>query len=201
MTATYRSRLLRLVRRQGVFAAHEATVAGIHSQQLTRLVAEGVIERVARGRYGLTDRPLTEHHAIVLASRAAPRGVICLLSALAYHRIGTQLPHEVWLTIPRGTRPPRLTNLRLRVIRSTGAALTEGVELHRLEGQPVRITSVARTIADLFKHRNRVGLDVALEALKDAWRKRRFRMEDLNRAARVCRVENVMRPYVEAVVA
>jgi predicted transcriptional regulator of viral defense system len=201
MTATYRSRLLSLARRKGVFAANEATSVGIHSQQLTRLVAEGVLERVASGRYGLTDRPLTEHHAIVLASRSAPHGVISLLSALAYHRIGTQLPSEVWITLPRGVRAPRLAHFHLRVIRATGACLTEEVAIHRLEGHAVRITSVARTIADLFKHRNRVGLDVALEALKDAWRKRRFRMEDLNRAARICRVERVMRPYVEAVVA
>lgn len=200
MPTTDRARLLTLARRRGMITAGAATRAGIHSQHLTRLVAEGALERVARGHYRLAGRPVTEHHGLVVAARAAPHGVICLLSALGFHGIGTQLPSEVWVAIERRAREPRLTQPPLRVVRFSGAAFTVGIETHRIEGETVRVYSVAKTLADLFKHRSKVGLDVALEALREAWRERKFTMEALDRAARVCRVERVMRPYVEAVV-
>jgi len=183
-----------------VFTVREAGQAGYHSQQITRLLATGAIERVARGHYRLSELPVTEHHALAMAARAVPRGVICLLSALALHGIGTQVPADVWIAIPRGSRAPTVRQLPLRVVRFSGAAFTEGIEQRRIEGQSVRIYSVAKTVADLFKHRNRVGLEVAIEALREAWRERRFTMDALDRAARACRVERVMRPYVEAVV-
>jgi predicted transcriptional regulator of viral defense system len=183
-----------------MITAADATRAGIHSQHLTRLVAEGALERVARGNYRFAARPVTEHHGLVVAARTAPQGVICLLSALAFHEIGTQLPPEVWVAIDRRARAPRRAQPPLRVVRFSGAAFTEGIEVHRIEGTPVRVYSVAKTLADLFKHRGNVGMDVALEALREAWRGRRFTMDALDRAARVCRVERVMRPYVEAVV-
>ena len=192
--------LLNLARKRGVFTVREAGQAGYHSQQITRLLATGAIERVARGHYRLSELPVTEHHALAMAARAVPRGVICLLSALALHGIGTQVPADVWIAIPRGSRAPTVRQLPLRVVRFSGAAFTEGIEQRRIEGQSVRIYSVAKTVADLFKHRNRVGLEVAIEALREAWRERRFTMDALDRAARACRVERVMRPYVEAVV-
>jgi predicted transcriptional regulator of viral defense system len=201
MPPTDSARLLALTKRRGVITAGEAARAGIHSQHLTRLVAEGVLERIARGHYRLASRPITEHHGLVVAARAVPRGVICLLSALAFHRIGTQVPAEVWIAIEQRAREPALQDPPLRVVRASGAAFTEGIETHSIEGQPVRIYGVAKTLADLFKHRNKVGLDVAIEALREAWRERRFTMEALDRAARACRVARVMRPYVEAVVA
>lgn len=200
MPTTDRARLLALARRSGMITAGAATRAGIHSQHLTRLVAEGALERVARGHYRLAGRPVTEHHGLVVAARAAPHGVICLLSALGFHGIGTQLPSEVWVAIERRAREPRLTQPPLRVVRFSGAAFTEGIETHRIEGEKVRVYSVPKTLADLFKHRNKVGLDVALEALREAWRERKFTMEALDRAAYLCRVERIMRPYVEAVV-
>jgi predicted transcriptional regulator of viral defense system len=194
------SPLLKLARARGVFTVREAGRAGVHSQSITRLLEKGVIERVARGHYQLSELPVTEHHALAMAARAAPRGVICLLSALAFHGIGTQVPADVWIAIPRASRAPAGTKLPLRIIRVSGAAFTEGIEQRRIEGHPVRVYSVARTLADLFKYRNRVGLEVALEALREAWRDKRFTMEALDRAARACRVERVMRPYIEAVV-
>ena len=130
-----------------------------------------------------------------------PHGVICLLSALGFHGIGTQLPSVVWVAIERRTRRPALQVPPLMVVRFSGAAFSEGIETHRIDGEAARVYSVAKTLADLFKHRNKVGLDVALEALREAWRERMFTMEALDRAARVCRVERIMRPYVEAVVA
>lgn len=172
--------------------------AGFHTQQLTRLVADGTLERITRGRYFLAGAEVTEHHELVLAAAAAPAGVICLLSALSFHGIGTQLPAEVWLAIERGKSAPRLANLQLRIVRFSGPAFTEGIEVHQIERQPVRVYSVAKTLADLFKARNRVGLDVCVEALREAWRDRWFTMAKLDNAARACRV---MRPYVEAVVA
>jgi predicted transcriptional regulator of viral defense system len=200
MAKTERDRLLNLVRRRGVITTRETDGAGIHSQQLTRLVADGVLDRVARGHYQLTDRPVTEHHGLAVVARTVPRGVICLLSALTVHGISTQLPAEVWVAIEGRSRQPVLVHPPLRVMRFSGRAFTEGVGIHRLEGQAVRVYGVAKTLADLFKYRNKVGLDVALEALREAWRTRKFKMEDLDRAARICRVERVMRPYVEAVV-
>lgn len=201
MTETGRQRVLRLARKRAQVTAREVSQAGIHTQELTRLVADGTLERVGPGRYRLASAEVTEHHGLVLAAAAARNGVICLLSALVFHGIGTQLPAEVWLAIERGTRSPKVANLRLRVVRYSGAAFHEGIEVHEIERQPVRVYSVAKTLADLFKARNRVGLDVAVEALREAWRDRRFTMAELERAACACRVERVMRPYVEGVVA
>ena len=200
MPPTSRSRLLALARRKGTFPARDARRAGLHSQELTRLVAAGELERVARGQYRLADLPVTEFHAIALAAQAVPRGVICLLSALNIHGIGTQLPAEVWIAIARGARTPRLTEVPLRVMHFSAAAFTHGIERRRLDGVDVRVYSVAKTLADLFKLRNQVGLDVALEALREGWRDRKFTMHALDQAARFCRVEHVMRPYIEAVI-
>jgi predicted transcriptional regulator of viral defense system len=136
-----------------------------------------------------------------VASRAVPRGVICLLAALSFHGIGTQLPSEVWMAIDRRARRPRLRYPPLRIVRFTGGALTKGIESHTIEGQSVRIYGVAKTLADAFKYRNKIGLDVALEALRQAWQEKRFTIDELDRFARICRVERVMRPYVEALVA
>lgn len=200
-TTTDRDRLLALARARGFFTARDAVAAGIHSSQLAALLAEGMLERVARGRYRFADADVTERHGFAVASAVAPDAVVCLLSALNFHEIGTQLPAEVWLAVERGRRTPKLRSPRLRVVHFSGAAFHEGIEVHRIESRPVRIYSVAKTLADLFKTRYDVGLDVALEALHDAWRHRRFVMADLDRAARACRVERVMRPYIEAVVA
>lgn len=200
MSRTDRARLLTLAKKRGILTAHEVAEAGIHSQELTRLVAEGAIERVARGRYRATDRPLTEHHGLAIVAAAVPQGVVCLLSAASFHGLGTQLPSRVWIAIERGSRTPALTYPPLEVVRFSGAAFREGVESHVIERQKVRVYGVAKTLADLFKYRNRVGLDVAIEALREAWVDRRFTMDALDRAARACRVERVIQPYVEGVI-
>ena len=200
MPRAARNRLLGLARRRGVITSREASRAGIHSQQLTRLVAEGALERIARGQYQVAERPVTEHHGLAIVARAVPRGVICLLSALTVHGIGTQLPAEVWVAIEGRARAPRLAHPPLKVVRFSGRAYTEGIETRYLEGESVRVYSVAKTLADLFKYRNKLGLDVALEALREAWRDRKVTVEELDLAASICRVERVMRPYVETVV-
>jgi predicted transcriptional regulator of viral defense system len=194
------SRVLRLARGRGFVTRREVALAGVHTQALSRLVRAGALERVARGRYRLPDAPITENHGLALVAAAVPTAVICLVSALAFHGVGTQLPHEVWIAIDRRARRPAVEWPRLRVHRFGGEALSAGVEVHRLEGQPVKIYGVAKTVADVFKYRNKVGLDVALEALREAWRARRFTMDEIHRYARLCRVERVMRPYLDALV-
>lgn len=194
------ARLLRLARRRGSFTARDVADVGVHTQTVSRLVNAGVLERITRGRYRLSDAPITEHHGLALAATAVPNAVVCLLSALNFHKIGTQLPHEVWIAIHRRARRPSLRYPRLRVVRFTGEALTEGVETYRIEHETVRVYGVAKTIADVFKYRNKIGLDVALEALRDAWCARRFTMDEIHHFARICRVERVMRPYLEALV-
>ena len=199
--ATDRDRTLKLARRRQGVTARELAVAGIHREVLSRLVAAGELDRIARGLYRLPEQPLTEHRGLAIAGAAVPLGVICLLSALQFHGIGTQLPSEVWIAIDRRARRPALKYPPLRVVRYTGTALTEGVETHRIGGRSVSVYNVAKTLADCFKYRNKIGLDVALEALREAWRKRRFTMEALDRFAAICRVQRVMQPYLEALVA
>ena len=200
MHHTNRQQILEYARRRSIFTAREADELGIHSQVLTRLVREGALERIARGQYRLPDQPLTEHFSLAVAARAVPSGVVCLLSALSFHGIGTQLPAEVWLAIDRRARWPNLRYPRLRVVRFSGEAFTAGIETYTVEGQPVKVYGIAKTLADLFKCRNKVGLDVALEALRESWSERRFTMDELDRYARICRVQRVMTPYLEALV-
>lgn len=196
-----RSHVLGMGARGRVFTSAEAGAKGVHTSVLTRMTRDGVLERVARGQYRVTGAEMTRHHSLVLAATAVPDGVICLLSSLGFHDIGTQLPPEVWIARGRGTWEPRIEYPRPRIVRFSEESLRAGIEEHRLEGRVVRIYSVAKTIADCFKFRNKIGLDVALEALTDGWRRRRFRMEDLERYARICRVSNVMGPYLEALIA
>jgi predicted transcriptional regulator of viral defense system len=191
-------RALARAKKRPIIAGREIAV---HGQNLTRLVREGTLERVARGTYRIADRPISEHHAFAIVGAIAPHSVICLLSALTFHGVGTQLSFEVWVAIKRGTRPPVVRYPPLRVVRMSGRSFEAGIEIHRIEAQRVRIYSVAKTIADLFKFRKRIGVDVAIEALRDAWQRRLVTMEEIDRFARVCRVDRVMRPYVEALVA
>ena len=193
-----RDKILKLARRRQGVTAREIAAAGLHRQVLTRLVEAHQLERVVRGVYRIPDQPFTEHHGLALVSPSIPHGVICLLSALQFHQLGTQLPSEVWIAIDRRARRPALKYPPLRVLRFSGAALSKGIETHRIEGQTVRVYNITKTLADCFKYRHKIGIDVALEALREAWRSRRFTMEELDRYAAICRVQRVMRPYLEA---
>jgi len=143
---------------------------------------------------------VTEHQTLADVCARVPKAVVCLLTALQFHEIGTQQPHEVWIALPEGTQTPAVTYPPLRIARLRGAAYTEGIETVMDQGAPIRVYNVAKTLTDCFKFRNKVGLDVALEALKDAWRRRKVSMDDLTRYARINRVERVMQPYLEAMV-
>ena len=158
----------------------------------------GLLERVGRGIYAAKESKVTENHSLAEVAKRVPHGVLCLLSALRFHQMTTQLPHEVWLAIGFKARSPKPDGLVLRVVRFSGKALTSGIEEHIIEGVPVKIYNPAKTVADCFKYRNKIGLDVALEALRDCKKQRRATMDDLWRFAKVCRVANVMRPYLES---
>jgi predicted transcriptional regulator of viral defense system len=195
------TRVLKLARLRPLLRSRDVAEMGIHTGELTRLTRSGELEKVGPGRYRLASKsPSSEHHDIVMATSAMPGGVVCLISALSFHGIGTQVPHQVWLTVRRGTRVPRLQVPPIRVVSVAPELFEVGVEVHHLEGQQVRVYSVARTVADCFRFRNTVGLDVALEALTEAWRNKRLKMDELNRIARKLRVKRTMQPYLETVV-
>lgn len=194
------SRVLRLARAQSVLRARDVANQGVHTSTLTRLRRSGALEKVGPGRYRLAkEQPRTEHHDLVVATSAVPRSVVCLLSALRFHDIGTQLPPDVWIAVPRGARVPRLTAPPLHVVNVSAAMFDLGIEEHRIERQVVHVYSLARTVADCFRFRNQIGLDVALEALADAWRSKRLNVDELNRIAKRLRVNRVMQPYLETV--
>lgn len=195
---TTAERLIDLVRNQGLIRPRDLAPLGIPRVALTRAVRRGDLERIGRGLYGLPGRPVSAHGALAEVARRVPKGVVCLLSALRFHGLTTQAPFEVWLAIDNKAIAPKLDYPPLRIVRFSGAALTAGVEEQVVDGVTVRVTCVAKTVADCFKYRNKIGLDVALEALREAWREKRMTSDDLWRYAKVCRVANVMRPYMES---
>ena len=171
---------------------------GIWRANLRDYVEQGVLTRVGRGLYTLVGVEAGENHSLAEVGKRVPQGTVCLLSALRFHELTTQQPHETWLALDGRARSPKADSLALRIVRFTGSALSEGREEHVIEGVPVKIYNPAKTVADCFKFRNKIGLDVALEALRETWRARRCGMSELMRYARVCRVANVMRPYLES---
>lgn len=190
--------ILDLAAERGLIRPRDLTERGLPTVALTRLVRQGRLQRVGRGLYALPNRPVSENGALAEVARKHPQAIVCLLSALRFHDLTTQSPFEVWLAIPNKARAPKMDYPPLRIVRFSGAALTRGVEDHVIDGVPVRVTGVARTVTDCFKFRNKIGLDVALEALQEAWRAKRVSMDELWRYATLCRVANVMRPYMES---
>lgn len=190
--------ILDLAAERSLIRPRDLTERGLPTVALTRLVRQGRLQRVGRGLYALPDRPVSEHNTLAEVARKHPQAIVCLLSALRFHDLTTQSPFEVWLAIPNKARAPKMDYPPLRIVRFSGEALTVGVEDHVIDGVPVRVTSVARTVADCFKFRNKIGLDVALEALQEAWRAKRVSMDELWHYATLCRVTNVMRPYMES---
>ncbi len=190
--------LASLARTKGVLRSRDLTARGFHSESIRRLCGQGVLVRTGRGLYISSKAALTENHSLAEAAHRVSHGVICLLTALKFHDLGTQNPPEVWMAIAPKARKPAADSPRLRIVRFSGEALSEGIEFHRIEGIDVRITSAAKTVADCFKYRNKIGLDVALEALRDGLRKRKFTRTELLRFAAICRVARVIMPYLQA---
>lgn len=199
--STHEQAVLALARKHSLLRARDLAEHQLPTVVLSRLVTAGKLERVARGLYSLPGRTLSEHRSLAEVALRVPRGVICLLSALRVHGIGTQAPFEVWLAIPNRAPVPRLDQPAVRVVRMSGSALTEGVERILVDGMEVPVFNVAKTVVDCFKYRNKIGLDVALEALRDGWTQRKLTMDALWHYATIDRVANVMRPYLESVTA
>jgi predicted transcriptional regulator of viral defense system len=176
----------------------DALPAGIHRRTLYQLRDARVIEPLSRGLDRLADAPPLGHPDLVTVARRVPKGVVCLISALAYHDLTTQGPHAVWLAVPRGSEPPRIDDPPVRVFRFRPAPVADGVEAHRLDGIPVRISSLEKTLADCFKYRSTVGLDTVLDAVRRYRQQGRVNVNRLLEFARVCRVNRVLRPDLEA---
>jgi predicted transcriptional regulator of viral defense system len=197
---TAEAKVLDLARERGVLRPRDLARADLPADYLWRLYRKEKLERVGRGLYVLPGADLTEHHTLAEAALRVPHGVVCLLSALRFHDLTTQAPYEVWMAIDVKARRPKEEIIPLRIVRFSGEALTAGVEEHGVEGVSVKVYSSAKTVADCFKYRNKIGLDVALEALRDCWRQRLATADELWRYAEVCRVARVMRPYLESLV-
>jgi predicted transcriptional regulator of viral defense system len=198
MNTTRNAQIFNLAQSMGVLRPRDLGALGIPPIYLSRLVAQGLLTRVGRGLYMLPDASVTEHHTLVEAAKRMPQAVVCLLSALRFHEFTTQFPFQVWLAIENKAWPPRVTDLPLRFVRFSGAAFTTGVEAYTIEGVTVKVYTPAKTVADCFKYRHKIGLDVALEGLRDGLHQRKFTVDDLWHYAKICRVANVMKPYLEA---
>jgi predicted transcriptional regulator of viral defense system len=190
---------LNLLREVGILRPQDLKVYGISPVALYSLQRQGKVMRSGRGLYMLPDAGFTEHHSLAEACKRVSHGVVCLLSALHFHNLGTQLPFEVWLAIDRKARRPQVDYPPLRIVRFSGPALEEGIEEHQIEGVTVRVYSPAKTVADCFKYRNKIGLDVALEALRACRQARRCDHQELWRFAKICRVTQTMKPYLEVI--
>ena len=196
---THAQRILSLARQKGLLRASDLDAIEAPRVVLTRLIEGGLLERVSRGLYRLSSHPGSEHEGLATIAAKVPQAVFCLLTALQFHELTTQLPRQVWIAMPRGSHVPRVDYPPIKMVQMTGAVYTAGIEEHLRDGVTLRVYSAAKTVADCFKHRNKIGLDVALEALKDARAERMASADDLWRYAKVCRVANVMRPYLEAI--
>lgn len=191
-------KILQLLRTRTILRPADLDGLDIPRVTLQRLYRRGLVEKVAHGLYRLPGATVSEHHSLAEAARMVPKGVICLLSALRFHGLTTQAPHEVWMAIDRKSRLPVIKDLPLRFVRFSGESLIEGIETHTIDGIPVKIYTLAKTVADCFKYRNKIGKDVALEALKDCRQNRPCDGDVLWHFAKICRVSNVMRPFLEA---
>ncbi|MGB4343826.1 MAG: type IV toxin-antitoxin system AbiEi family antitoxin domain-containing protein [Moraxellaceae bacterium] len=198
-TQTHTQRVLSLASQKGLLRASDLDDIDAPRVVLTRLTAAGLLERVGRGLYRLPDSQGSEHESLVTIATKVPQAVFCLLTALQFHELTTQLPRQVWIAMPRGSHVPRVDYPPIKMVQFTGEAYTAGIEEVERDGVKLRVYSVAKTVADCFKHRNKIGLDVALEALKEARTRNRASVDDIWRYAKICRVANVMRPYLESI--
>ena len=200
MSVSVEQKVLDLAATEGILRPRDLQRKGLPTDYLWRLHQQDKLEKVGRGMYAIPGAALTEHQTITQAARRVPHGVVCLLSALRFHDLTTQAPFEVWMAIDVKARSPKEEIIPLRIVRFSGQALTAGVETHTIEGVKVKVYNPAKTVADCFKYRNKIGLDVAIEALRDCWRKKRATTDQLWHYAKICRVARVIRPYLESLV-
>jgi predicted transcriptional regulator of viral defense system len=199
MASETEERVLGIAKSAGLIRPRDLDRYGIARKYLNILFHKGFLDRMDRGVYTCRDADVSANVGLAQAAKRVPHGVICLLSALQFHEIGTQNPHEVWMAIDPKARRARVGYPPLRIVRFSGEALTEGIRQHRIEGVLVKICNPAKTVADCFKYRNKIGLDVAIEALRDCLQNRKCTRAQLWQCAKICRVTEVMRPYLEAI--
>ncbi len=193
------AKLLALAKKQKIIRPRDLKQHGLAREYLIRLTRQGLLHRSGRGIYELADAVPTEHHTLALVAKEVPSAIICLLSALRFYGLTTQQPSEVWLGIPIRARYPKISTTAHRIFRYSEESFHAGVRRHRIEGAPLRIFEPAKTVADCFKYRNKIGLDIALEALKDSLRQRKATVDDILRYSKICRVSKVIKPYLEAI--
>ena len=193
-------KLRKLASKRQIVRAKDARELGIPRTYLPRLARRGDLEKVGRGLYSSRDFSGTENTSLIEAAYQIPKGIVCLLSALRFHNFTTQSPHEVWMAIGHKAWAPKVPSPLVRIVRMSGPALHFGMKEYSISGASLRVYSPAKTVVDCFKYRSRVGLDVAMQALRECLRYRRASIDDIIRFSRICRVEKVMRPYVEAFV-
>jgi len=198
MATSKKDQILRLFNGMDVVRPRDAEAIGISGSYLNSLYSKGVLERPSRGLYTLPNSEPSEFRSIVEACKLSPNATVCLFSALRVHDLTTQSPYEVWLAIGEKDRKPQMTNLPIRIVRFSGASRKYGIEKRKLEGVSISVYSAAKTVADCFKYRNKIGLDVAIEALRDCRSSRKATVDQIWQAAKVCRMANIMRPYLEA---
>ena len=191
-------KLRKLASKRQIVRAKDARELGIPRTYLPRLARQGDLEKVGRGLYSSRDFSGTENTSLIEAAYQIPKGIVCLLSALRFHNFTTQSPHEIWMAIGQKAWAPKISSPPIRLIRMSGAALHFGVKQHKVSGAVLRVFTPAKTVADCFKFRNKIGLDVAIEALKECRRSKKVTMDELWAAAKICRVANVIRPYLES---
>lgn len=194
-----KKRILKLLTARGVLRPRDLDALHVSREYLNKLWAQGVLDRPSRGMYSLPDTAPTENRSIVEACQRVPHGVICLLSALRFHNLTTQSPFEVWMAIGEKARHPKIDLPVLRIVRFSQKTLAYGVQKEQVEGITIQVYSPAKTVVDCFKYRNKIGLDVAIEALRDCRGKRAATNDEIWEAAKICRMTNVMRPYLEAI--
>jgi predicted transcriptional regulator of viral defense system len=196
---THSQRILALASQKGLLRASDLDTIGAPRVVLTRLVIAGLLDRIGRGLYRLPNQLGSEHGSLAEVAIRVPQAVFCLLTALQFHELTTQLPRQIWIAMPRGSHAPRIDYPPVKMVQMIGAVYSEGIETVERDGVKLRVYGVAKTVVDCFKHRNKIGVDMALEALKDARASNKASLDDIWRYAKVCRVANMILPYLESI--
>ncbi len=194
-----KTQVLKIAKRKGVIRASDLKTLGISRNYLYSLNREGKLQKLARGLYELPDNQITEHSTLIEVMKRVPNAVVSLISALNFYDLTTQLPHEIWITVPRGAWRPKIEYPSLNLTYASMDIYSYGIRKIKINGVEIRVYSPAKTIADCFKFRNKIGLDIAIEALKKAWESKKVSMDELTKAARVCKVAKIIQPYLEAI--
>ena len=199
MTSSTSDKILALAKDKGILRPRDLDALKIPRRWMSRLHERGKLIRIGRGLYTLPDAEPSSNRSLAEVSKRVPSGVICLLSALQFHELTTQVPHRIWIAVDAKARSPKVQDLPMRVVRFSGDSFSSGIDVFDVEGVEVHIYNPAKTVADCFKFRNKIGLDVAVEALKDCLRKRKATVDELWTYGKVCRVSNIIRPYMESI--